>query len=90
MARENLITAKEKSKRYYDKKTNVQQFKIHDKVYLLKEPIKGKLSDQYSGPHEIIEMLPMNNVKINFKGKTRVVHTNKLKLAKITNTLDPG
>lgn len=88
-ARKNLIKSKEKSKKYYDKRINVQNFKAGDKVYLLKEPIKNKFSDQYSGPYEIIEMLPMNNARINFKGKPRVVHVNKLKLSKITCTIDP-
>ena len=90
LAKQNLIRSKEKSKKYYDKKLNIQNFKIGDKVYLLKEPSKGKLSDQYSGPYTILEKLPMNNVKIDFRGKTRVVHVNKLKLVKTPRRLDPG
>ena len=35
-ARENLISAKEKSKLYYDKKINPLEVKIGDNVFLLK------------------------------------------------------
>lgn len=90
LAKQNLIQSKEKSKVYYDKRINVQNFKVNDKVYLLKEPTKGKLDDQYTGPYKILEMLPMNNARIDFRGKPRVVHINKLKLCKSTHYIDPG
>ena len=37
IARDNLIEVKEKSKLYYDKKINPQNFKIGDYVFLLGE-----------------------------------------------------
>ncbi|KMQ85664.1 retrovirus-like pol polyprotein [Lasius niger] len=82
LARGNLIRSKEKSKRYYDKKVNEKRIKIGDRVYLIKEPSRGKMDDQYTGPHRVLEILPKNNIKINFKGKPRVVHADKLKIAK--------
>lgn len=85
-ARKNLINSKERSKRYYDRKLNVQAFKEGDLVFLLKEPCKGKFADQYTGPHEILEILPNNNAKIQYKNATRVVHFNKLKIV----PFDPG
>lgn len=81
-ARTNLIAAKQRSKGYYDRKINPQNFQIGDQVYLLREPQKGKLADQYSGPHLVLDILPNNNAKISHKGKTRVVHFNKLKICK--------
>ncbi|KYQ49306.1 hypothetical protein ALC60_11629, partial [Trachymyrmex zeteki] len=40
-----------------------------------------KLGDQYTGPYEIIEVLKNNNVKIRISNlRTRIVHTDKLKL----------
>ncbi|KAM0736907.1 Retrovirus-related Pol polyprotein from transposon 17.6 [Formica fusca] len=90
LARQNLIKSKEKTKKYYDKRINIQNFKANDKVYLLKEPTKGKFDDRYSGPYKILEMLPMNNARIDFRGKPRVVHVNKLKLCKGTYYIDPG
>jgi len=56
-AKQNLTLAKERSKRYYDRNLNLQQFEKGKYVFLLKEPRKGKLADQYTGPHEIIELL---------------------------------
>lgn len=84
--RKNLINSKERSKRYYDKKLNVQTFKEGDFVFLLKEICKGKFADQYTGPHEILEILPNNNAKIQYKNTTRVIHFNKLKIV----PFDPG
>jgi len=80
IARENLITSKQRSKRYYDRKTKIHNFKIGDYVYLLKEPNKGKLADQYVGPYKILELSKNHNAKIEIsRDKTRTVHTNKLK-----------
>lgn len=80
IARENLIKAKQKSKNYYDRKTNAQTFKAGDYVYLLKEPNKSKLGDQYIGPYKIISLLSNHNVKLAIsRNKTRIVHEDKLK-----------
>ena len=46
MARENLMKSELKSKEYYDRRINPQNFKLEDLVYLLKEPSKGKFSIQ--------------------------------------------
>ena len=81
LARENLTQAKVKSKEYYDRKINPQNFKIGDTVYMIKEPRKGKLSEQYTGPYKVLEILPNQNVRIQFDGGTRIVHINKLKIA---------
>lgn len=75
----NLRNAKEKSKRYYDKRVNPYQFNLGDNVLLLKEPTH-KLGDQYVGPYKIIELLKNNNVRLRTgKTTTRVVHSDKLK-----------
>ena len=81
MARENLIKSKLRSKKYYDRRINPQNFKIEDQVYLLNEPTKGKFSDQYTGPHKVLEILQNQNVKIEVKGIPRTAHLDKLKLA---------
>ncbi|KAL6253801.1 hypothetical protein P5V15_015626 [Pogonomyrmex californicus] len=55
-------------------------FRVGNRAYLLKEPRKDKLSDQYSGPYKILEILRNNNIKIALRpGKTRIVHLDKLK-----------
>jgi len=82
-ARENVIEAKEKSKKHYDKKINPQTFKPGDQVFLLKGPKPGKFGDQYTGPHEILEILNRNNIKIRIKKNSRIVHPNRLRISHI-------
>jgi len=80
IARENLIISKQRSKRYYDRRVKAYSFKIGDYAYLLKEPNKGKLEDQYVGPYKILEVSKNHNAKIEIsRDKTRTVHVNKLK-----------
>ena len=43
-ARKNLIKSKEKSKHYYDRRINPQHFQVGSRVFLLKEPAKGKFN----------------------------------------------
>ena len=83
LARKHLIKAKERSKSYYDRRINPQHFQVNDSVFLLKELKKGKLSENYSGPYKISEVLGNHNIKIFVNRKPRVVHANKLKLAHV-------
>ena len=91
-ARENVINAKQKSKEHYDKKINPQTFKPGDHVFLLKGPKPGKFGDHYTGPHEVLEILNKNNVKIKIKKNSRIVHPNRLRIShiKITNEKEKG
>ena len=78
-ARENLISAKEKLKIYYDKKINPLEVKIGDKVFLLKGGRIKKLDSHYTGPCEKLGVSRKGNVKISRKGKPTLVHINRLK-----------
>ena len=78
-ARENLTTAKEKSKTYHDRIINPLETKIEDNVFLLKGGKIKKLYNQYTGPHEVLDVLGKGNVKINIKGKPTVAHVNRIK-----------
>ena len=85
---ENLILAKNRSKRYYDQKINPKNFKVGDYVYLLKEPRISKFDPQYKGPFRIKCLLGNSNAEIIINDlKTKIVHLNKLKLATIPVTL---
>ncbi|XP_063994529.1 uncharacterized protein LOC135172231 [Diachasmimorpha longicaudata] len=86
-AGQNLHQAKLKSKEYYDAKINPQQLSVGNKVFLLKEPNKGKMTDQYEGPYNIIEILENCNVIINRNGAKKKVHINKLRLSKMQVSL---
>lgn len=82
IARENLNQAKTRSKEYYDRRIRAYNFKVDDLAYLLKEPLKNKLDNQYIGPYKIIEILGNNNVMLDVgHGRMRTVHTDKLKIA---------
>ena len=85
IARENLVEAKYKSKYYYDKRTNLKEFKIGDSVWLLKGRKPYKLANQYEGPYTIIEIVnDKGNVKIKKnKHKTKIVHVNRLRISYI-------
>jgi len=56
-AHKNIVEAKIKSKKHYDKKINPQLFKPNDHVLLLKGPKPGKFENQYTGSYEVLEIL---------------------------------
>ena len=78
-----MITAKEKSKLYYDRKTHPLELKVGDNICLLVSKPKKKFDDQYAGPHKVLEILGKGNVKINYQGKATTVHVNRLKRSQI-------
>ena len=78
-ATEKLRLAKEKSKKYYDRTLNVQNYDIGDKIYLLKDTKNSKLENEYSGPYTITQIFNDLNVEIDLgNGKRKIVHFNKL------------
>ena len=84
IARQNLIAAKEKSKEYYDKKINLQNFKIGDSVFLLEGGELKKFENQYSGPYEVLEIFGKGKIKISVKNIPKIVNINRLRLPYIT------
>ena len=80
-AKQKLIMSKEKFKLYYDRFIDPIDFKMGDKVWLIKEQKPGKLEkEHYQGPFDIIKVNKNNNVIIDYKGKAKTVHRNKLSL----------
>lgn len=83
-AAQTLEKAKAKCKRLYDKNINPHKFKINDYVYLLHEPRISKFDPQWNGPYKITRLFNDLNVEIAInQSRTKIVHTNKLKLAHI-------
>lgn len=80
IARQNLISKKEKSKQYYDRTSRSENFKVGDKV-LLKNPskTKSKLEPLWFGPYEIIRINSPVNTTIRCERKNKIVHNNLLK-----------
>ena len=84
IAQEKLWLAKKRSKEYYDKKANHKIFKIGDFVWLQSGPKPHKFENQYSGPYLIIETWENGNAKLQIKeNKTKVVHSNRLRLSHV-------
>lgn len=84
-ARENLITAKKKSKENYDKKIHPLEVLPGTHVFLRKEFKTGKFDDMYTGPHQVIEVLDDKNAKIMIKNKEKVVSIDRLLKSYITD-----
>lgn len=82
LANANLQKAKLKSKLYYDRRANPENFNIGDSAFMLNEQQKGKFSSEYTGPYKIIKTLDNGNIKIKLRReRTRVVHVNRLRRA---------
>lgn len=83
LAREKLISAKEKSKIHYDTKINKYNYKIDDLVYIynkdIKKGISKKLQPNYKGPYRIVKINPNKTLVLEIKNKTVTYHHNLLK-----------
>lgn len=80
IAKNRLISIKEKSKKTYDKKTHAKPLKVGDKVYLETKASHNKLTPKWIGPYEILGIAPNSvNITINYKVKNKIVHKNLLK-----------
>lgn len=81
-AAENLQLAKERCKYYYDKHIHPQNFAVDEMVYVLKNKKDSKFDPHWMGPYKILQVFNDRNVQIQISpNKTKVVHSNKLKLA---------
>lgn len=86
IARINQLSAKERSKKYVDKRMNSEAFDVGDEVFLKSEKQKGegrKLQALYDGPFEVVGIVSDVNTEINIGRKTVVVHNNRLKKKKV-------
>ncbi|XP_035742199.1 uncharacterized protein LOC118450499 [Vespa mandarinia] len=81
-AKQNFINAKNRSKKYYDKKQRVVDFKVGNKVHFQKGSQKDKFDDKYIGSFKIVEILSKHNINIRTDIGDRVVHANRLKVDK--------
>ena len=78
VARENVIKAKERNKRYYDQKQVTVDFKVGDIIYLTEGGKIHKFNDQSRGPFAVAETYPDGNLKIKTgTNHYDVVHSNR-------------
>lgn len=78
-ARDNLVGNKKDYKRKYDRRVNIKEIKVNDRVLLINHARKTKLEPYYKGPF-LVRKLELPNVIIDYYGKTKPVHINNLKL----------
>ena len=68
VAREKLLSSKDKSKVYYDKNSETPDVQVGQKVLIFDETVRRgrsrKLSPQYVGPHDV---LAVERVKVVIK-----------------------
>ena len=80
IARENLLKAKIRSKKNFDRKVNHLTLKIGDYVWLQKGPKPHKFDNQYTGPYLVLDVSKNGNVKIQLSSnKCKLVHINRLR-----------
>jgi hypothetical protein len=82
IARQKLVTSKEKSKEYYDKVSERCEIQVEQKILLFDETVhrgsSKKSSPQYIGPYEVPAVDGVN-VTIRKGRTTQKVHVNKVR-----------
>lgn len=80
-ARQRLQLAKERSKKYYDEKLNIQKYQVGEMVYLRNHNPRSKLDPQEKlGPYKITQVFNDLNVELEIDwGKYKIVHMNELR-----------
>ena len=74
-----MISAKHRSKEYYDRKARSQHLEVGMIVYVLKEPRKGKLDRFYNGKFIVREVRDNNNVVVDAENEKQMLkHKDKV------------
>ena len=79
VAKKSLEEALGVYQNYYDRKDSHRRFDVGQNVLVLLLTEHNKLTLQWKGPYEIIEVINIMDYKINVGGKTKVYHANLLK-----------
>jgi hypothetical protein len=85
IAKENLLQAQLKQKKYYDDNTVITQYQ-EGELILLREPSKpGKFIMNWEGPHKVLKKLSdlTYQIKDIEKHRVQIVHVNRMKRWKI-------
>jgi len=82
VARQKLLTSKERSKVYYDKDSELPDIQVGQKVLIFDETVRRgrskKLSPQYIGPYEVLAVEGVN-VIIKKGRSAQKVHVNRIR-----------
>ncbi|XP_064469850.1 uncharacterized protein LOC135384584 [Ornithodoros turicata] len=79
---ENMRSAQQKAKAYYDKSARKRSFAVGDQVMLLKPSKQNKLEVQWEGPANVVQKISETNYAVemgNRQKKVKVYHCNLMK-----------
>ena len=82
IARENLVRAQKKQKRYYDERAKPQALEVGDKVLVLAPTKRSKLQLEWTGPYSVTKQVSPIDYEVETPGtrKTkRMYHVNPSK-----------
>ncbi|KAK6959562.1 Retrovirus-related Pol polyprotein from transposon 17.6 [Biomphalaria glabrata] len=80
IARDNLLKARRRQERYYNKRAREQALQVGDKVLLLLPRSANKLQLCWQGPFEVTKKVSSTNYVIQTRRKEKMYHVNLLKL----------
>ena len=79
LAKQELLKAQSKQKKYYDVKSKERMFQPGDKVLILLPSDDNKLLMQWKGPFEILERKNGHDYRVQLKDRVKMFHANMLK-----------
>ena len=82
IARQRLLSGKERNKEYYDKGSEIPTIQVGQKILIFDEAVRRgrskKLSPQYIGPYDVLAVEGVNLV-IKRGRSTQKIHVNRVK-----------
>ena len=82
IVQQNLTTAQDKQKRWYDANARQRQFEIGDQVLILLPTSTRKLLAEWQGPYQIVKKVGEVNYQVDMHDKRkrkRILHVNMLR-----------
>ena len=82
IARENLVRAQKKQKRYYDERAKPQALEVGDKVLVLAPTKRSKLQLEWAGPYSVTKQVSPVDYEVETPGRRNtksIYHVNLLK-----------
>ena len=79
LATEQLESSQVTQKKYFDKKPKARRFSPSDKVLILLPTDTNKQLVQWKGSYDIINIVILNDYKVEINGKEKTMHANLLK-----------
>lgn len=79
IAQESVGRAQRRHKRRYDRRAKVRRLEEGDEVLVLLPTNHNKLLMQWKGPFRVVEVVGLNDYRIQVKGRVRTYHINLLK-----------